>query len=159
MNPVPSGGARARSGPAPDPGAVRRDRPAYDDSAEWTDLPADGRTKPAPEWPLAVEPSAWEQQFWEQLWRQPQAVEWERQERYKTVATYVRRMSEAGAPGASASLTNVVLRMEDALGLTVLGMRANRWRIAKAGAQQQAPAPRRKAAGSRNRFTVVDGGA
>lgn len=152
---MPKGG-HAASGPARDPEALRRDRA---DDPEWTDLPDAGRDKPAPEWPLPVEPTEWERAEWERLWQRPQAVEWERGGEDVAVATYVRTAGEAAEPGAPAAVRNAFMRMRDALGLTVLGMRANRWQVVRAAPAGQALQQRERKRGrsSRHRFTVVDG--
>lgn len=163
---MPSGGARSNSGPAPDPDALRRDRPS--DRREWVELPAAGRKGRAPVWPLAVEATERELQLWRRLWRLPQAAAWEAAGDQDAVALYVRTFVEAEAPEATASMRNAVLRMRDALGLSVVGMRANRWRLAKpkpeqtqAGEPVHSPAlERRRATGSaRDRFKVVKGDA
>jgi len=87
---------------------------------------------------------------------------WERNDDADTVALYVRRHVEAEAPGASASLTGRVMSMADALGLSMAGMRANRWRLSDAppstaGRKQSSRAKASRSA--RDRFSVVDGGA
>lgn len=157
MGALPRGGARARSGPAPDPNALRRDR--LDDQAEWTELPAAGREGPTPEWPLEVEADEWERRHWEELWRTPQAVMWERNRDHVAVAVYVRTVREAGRHDAPAAVRTSMMRMRDALGLTVLGMRANRWRIGTGDRLAAATGGRRRSGRSvRDRFTVVDGG-
>lgn len=121
---MPSGGARARSGPAPDPTALRRDR----DAGEWTILPAEGRQGATPEWPLS-EQSIREAELWASLWRKPQALMWERYGQELEVALYVRRFSEAEMMDSRVNLSTLVRQMADSLGLTTPGMRANRWRI------------------------------
>ena len=70
---MPKGGSRSRSGPKQDPNALRRMRK---DDAEWTTLPAEGRTVPAPDWPL-TEATPREQLLWERWWRKPEALIWE----------------------------------------------------------------------------------
>ncbi|MGW0626437.1 hypothetical protein [Streptomyces sp. NPDC002758] len=149
------GGARARSGPAPDPNALRRER----DAGEWTILPAEGRSGAAPEWPL-TEQSLREAELWEQLWRKPQALMWERYGQELEVALYVRRLTEAELMDSRVNLSTLVRQMADSLGLTTPGMRANRWRIAA-----DEVAERREASGrqpvkqrtARDRFKVVLG--
>jgi hypothetical protein len=124
---VSRGGARINSGPAPDPNALRRER----DKGQWTILPIEGRgSVPAPEWPLADE-SAREVEFWVEFWRKPQAVLWELLRLEYEVALMVRNlvMVERGAPVSHGAL----LRQQmDSLGLTVRGLRANRWVIPRA---------------------------
>lgn len=152
---MPSGGARARSGPAPDPSALRRDR----DAGDWTILPAEGRQGATPEWPL-TEQSIREADLWERLWRMPQALMWERCGQELEVALYVRRFSEAELMDSRVNLSTLVRQMADSLGLTTPGMRANRWKVTA-----EEPAERREAAGrkpagrrtARDRFKVVSG--
>lgn len=117
-------GGHARSGPAPDPNALRRDR----DSGEWVSLPASGRVGEPPEWPLPDELHG-EAMLWEREWRRPQAVMWERNGQQLEVALFVRSIVVSEGPKASAADRNVVQRKMNDLGLTVPGLRANRWRI------------------------------
>lgn len=159
---MPSGGARARSGPPPDPTALRRER----DAGEWTTLPAEGREGATPDWPLSEHTNR-EAELWERLWRMPQALMWERFGQDIEVALYVRRLSEAEMLESRVNLSTLVRQMADSLGLTTPGMRANRWRIvrdevAERRSPQAAVAPAEGAeAGrksSRQRFGVVRGG-
>lgn len=157
---MPSGGARARSGPPPDPNALRRDR----DSGEWTLLPADGRPGAAPEFPLP-DPTYREEELWEVLWAKPQAIVWERNGQDLEVALYVRRFGEAERGDSPVTLTTAVRQMADGLGLTVPGMRANRWRIVPADTQPATPTAGPAGSGTadgarrsaRSRFQVVPG--
>lgn len=121
-----SGGARNRSGPPPDPMALRRDRKS---DGEWTTLPATGRIGETPAWPLTVATGR-ETEWWLQLWAKPQALMWERAGQHVEVALYVRRLTEAEKPESSTALNTLVRQMADALGLTIPGMRVNRWKIA-----------------------------
>lgn len=91
-----SGGARSRSGPPPDPNALRRSRRS---DPAWTKIPAAGRGKPAPEWPL-VEPSPRELELWESWWSQPVAVLWDEAHSTHYVAFTVRMFAEAEQPKA-----------------------------------------------------------
>jgi len=93
---MPRGGARSRSGPPPDPNALRRSRKS---DPAWTKIPAAGRSKPAPEWPL-VEPSTRELELWESWWQQPVAVLWEESHSLHYVAFTVRMFAEAEQPKA-----------------------------------------------------------
>ncbi|MFE7315652.1 hypothetical protein ACFU7T_21610 [Streptomyces sp. NPDC057555] len=148
-----SGGARARSGPAPDPAALRRDR----DGDQWAVLPTAGRPGSAPAWPL-TEPSGRELQLWDVLWKRPQAVMWERLGLELEVAMYARRFAEAEQPESRVNLSTLVRQLSDSLGLTVPGMRANRWRI-EAGAEEAPASPRPPArASARSRLKVVADG-
>lgn len=152
-------GGHARSGPPPDPNALRRDRR---DDAEWFSLPNVPRAGAPPAWPLEG-PSDRESKLWALLWSKPQATMWERFGVELEVAIYVRRFAEYELPDASASLGSLVARSADALGLTIPGMRANRWRLIDTGQRPAAEQAERKPARTkprksmRDRFTVVDG--
>lgn len=149
------GGARARSGPAPDPEALRRER----DEGDWIDLPAEGRRGRAPAWPL-TQATARERKLWTREWKRPQAVMWERNGQEVEVALYVRAVAAAELLGATAAARSLVLRYQEALGLSLPGLARNRWRIATSSQPQprrsngRAPAP----ASARKRFKVVTGG-
>lgn len=155
-----SGGARTTSGPPPDENALRRDRPS--DAATWTTLPAEGRAGHPPAWPL-TEAMPREAELWTRLWATPQAMMWERLQQTLEVALYVRRLGEAELPGASAATATLVRQMADALGLTIPGLRVNRWRIgfdqvAAKRAEHAAPAAAPgRAPSARDRFRAVDG--
>lgn len=156
-----SGGARTRSGPPPDPAALRRDRKS---DGEWTVLPAEGRAGDPPAWPLTEhEVATWagrELELWRRLWATPQAVQWDRMGQALEVALYVRRLVEAEQPGAAANLATLVRQMADALGLTIPGLRVNRWKIAVdqvAEKRQQTEAPKSEGPSARDRFKVVRG--
>lgn len=149
-----SGGARARSGPPPDPMALRRDRKT---DGEWTILPAEGRTGPAPKWPLTRIKTR-ETQLWRELWAKPQAVAWERMGQEFEVALYVRRLAEAEQSESAVSLSTLVRQMADALGLTIPGLRVNRWKIAAdqvAVKRAERDSSEVVKPSARDRFTVV----
>lgn len=146
-----SGGARARSGPAPDPNALRRNR----DAGEWLTLPAEGRKGKEPRWPLAGEPTPREAYLWRDFWKKPQAIAWQSNGQEYEVALLVRRYTEAEAPLASANLSTLVRQMMDSLGLTVPGLRSNRWRIADAPTAAGHAPERRSTSSARGRLTVV----
>lgn len=157
---MPKGGARSRSGPPPDPNALQRER----DAGEWMILPAEGRPGATPDWPL-TEQTDRESELWTRLWRLPQALMWERYGQDLEVALYVRRLVEAEEPDSKVTVGTLVRQMADSLGLTTPGMRANRWRVERAGDQAQAaqPAVRSRAAAAgprsaRDRLKVVPGG-
>lgn len=122
---MPSGGARARSGPPADPNSARSERRADG----WTTLPAEGYQGRVPTFPLE-EPLASEKKLWRLLWRKPQAIMWQRNGLTFQVAAYVRAFLEANQRSAPASLKTAVLRMEDTLGISTVGLNALRWRIA-----------------------------
>lgn len=146
-------GGHARSGPAPDPNALRRER----DQGEWIDLPADGRDGETPEWPLPDLLRA-EAELWEAEWRRPQAVAWERNGQQLEVALFVRALVVSEGPKASAADRNVVQRKMSDLGLTVPGMRANRWRIVDGTAAAPAKPKGAVRKSARERLKVIDGG-
>lgn len=151
---MPSGGARARSGPPPDPNALRRER----DAGEWTVLPAEGRAGVAPDWPLAGQ-SDREAGLWDALWSKPQALMWERFGQELEVALYVRNLAMAEIPGSPVNLGTLVRQQMDSLGLTTPGLRANRWRITRDEVSEQriskaVPRP----PSSRSRLKVVPSG-
>lgn len=143
---MPSGGARARSGPAADPSSLRSV------SKSWVDLPArfDGGV---PAWPLS-KASASERKYWVLLWVKPQASEWSRLGLEFQVALYVRSFFESAAPGASAGLRTSVLRMEDTLGLSPQGLNSLRWRIV---AVDDVATPKKSGGRSRARLKVIEG--
>lgn len=150
------GGARARSGPAPDPNALRRER----DAGEWTELPDAGREGDPPVWPL-TEPTPRELELWAAEWRRPQAIMWERNGQQLEVAMYVRAVVDAESPRASVSARTLVRQQMDSLGLTVPGMRTNRWKIVRES-QPQTSAQTGAAAGrtrAKDRLHLVEGGA
>ena len=147
-------GGHARSGPAPDPNALRRDR----DRGEWLDLPAAGRQGETPVWPLPDQ-LAGELGLWEAEWRRPQAVAWERNGQQLEVALFVRALVVSEGPKATAADRNVVQRKMSDLGVTVPGLRANRWRIVDETAAPKAPRPASPRSSARARLKVVkDGG-
>ncbi|OZE77212.1 hypothetical protein CH305_18415 [Rhodococcus sp. 15-649-2-2] len=164
------GGARANSGPPPDPMALRRDRPSDKDG--WTTLPSEGRTGPTPKFPLSpfslgedADPALQtrvrqrEAVVWRQIWRTPQAVQWERFGWSHDVAIYV-RMLVIGENGDVKALSEA-RQWSDRLGLNPAAMLRNRWRVASdemqgKRAEKVAAAP--KSSSSRSRMKVVPGG-
>lgn len=151
---MPSGG-HARSGPSPDPNALRRER----DKAEWLHLPAAGRDAPPPAWPL-TRAAPRELALWAAEWRRPQAIAWEANGQQTEVALFVRTLRDAERPGASASVRTLVQRQMDTLGLTVSGLRANRWIIDTDPVSPKARAsdgPDR--VNAKARFATIEGGA
>lgn len=123
-------------------------------------LPASGRSRRAPAWPLSTKATRAEADAWTQLWRTPQAVAWEELGCVRQVARYCRAMVAAEAPGAPPALHGQVTAMEDRLGLTPKSMRLLLWTIVdddlaaqrntrtatKRTAAKKAPASRRLAA-------------
>lgn len=150
---MPRGGARSRSGPAPDPLAQRRERPS--DAAEWTMLPSVGRKGRTPKWPLTMESSR-EATLWAEEWKRPQAVEWERLGLHKQVALYVRTLSEAEGDFAKTDVRALIIRQEDALGISLPGLLRNKWRIGQAVTALASAGPTLTAANSRLRVVRDD---
>lgn len=124
VNDMASGGARAHSGPAPDPNALRRER----DKAEWRRLPAAGREGEPPAWPLS-RPTARERTLWGREWRRPQAIVWGENGQEVEVAMFVRALAVAERTKAPVTSRTLVRQLMDSLGLTVPGLRMNRWVI------------------------------
>lgn len=154
---MPSGGARARSGPPPDPQALRRDH----DATEWTRIPA-ARSGPPPAWPLP-RPTKRELDVWAQEWTRPQAVMWEIYGWFTQVAIYVRTLRAAEDPKAAAATRGLVLRQEDALGISIGGLQRNRWIIAADDVpiadEAGRPKPRPASDTKKRILGVIDGGA
>lgn len=176
---MPSGGARARSGPPADPSALRRDRAG---DAAWTTLPAEGFTGEVPEFPLpkitvwnvyfedkkrvreydeGATASRWEDELglWTALWRKPQAVMWARLGLEYEVAAYVRCYIESTGEDSNSGLKTAALRMAAEIGLSLPGMHSLRWKFAEdevAAKRGSAPAPAGKSA--RDRLKVISGG-
>lgn len=124
---MPSGGARARSGPAPDPSALRRDRK---DDAAWVTLPSEGFTGEVPDFPLPGALTV-EVELWDALWSKPQAFMWSKLGLKYEVAAYVRAFLESVEPEASAGLKTAVLRMAAEIGLSLPGMHSLRWKFSE----------------------------
>lgn len=89
-------------------------------------LPAEGRKGRAPAWPLDEAHDA-EKKVWNQLWRTPQAVAWERQGWTRTVARYARVLTAAEALDKDAMAE--ARQLEDRLGLTPKAMKLMLWEI------------------------------
>ena len=149
------GGARSRSGPAPDPNALRRSRK---DDAQWTTLPSEGRTDPAPEWPLTAATSR-ELVLWERWWRKPEALLWESDGSEDYVALTVRMFAEAEVEKASAENRKTVRMMMADLYLTRDAKSRARIRIAEdeTAEKREAKAAPVKRSTARDRLKVVDG--
>jgi hypothetical protein len=152
---MPSGGARSRSGPIRNPGAIRHGRDG--DHAGWVSLPASGREEDPPAWPLG-RATKFERETWASEWQRPQAIAWERLGWTVQVALYVRTLSAAARPKASAGTTTNLLRQMENLGLTEAGMARNRWRIVE-DAPAAATVRRPAGASARDRLTMISGGA
>ncbi|MEU9400553.1 hypothetical protein [Streptomyces sp. NPDC048242] len=97
--------------------------------------------------------------MWEELWRTPQAVEWERLGWVREIAQYVRWKARAEAGDLDAS--KEARQLADRLGLNPLAMLRLRWRVAsaeEAATVARVPAKRTasRAAQARRRLKVVD---
>lgn len=94
-------------------------------------LPSEGRSGPAPSWPLDVKATKQELEGWKALWATPHATAWESLGWTRTVARYCRAMVAAEVPGASPALLAQVTALEDRLGLTPKAMRLLLWRMSE----------------------------
>src|SRR5688500_3199434 len=168
-------GQSRNSGPPPDPNALRRSR----DIGDWKVLPAQGRQKPPPAWPLVtvhvtprkaddeealIEAQALEMELaqrelhlWDDLWSRPQAIVWEELGLEYEVALYVRRFTEAERSYASTALGQLVKQMQENLGLSVAGLARHRWKIQPLEAEEERRTASASAGTVANRFKVVGG--
>lgn len=172
---MPRGGPRVNSGPPPDPKALRRERPGDKDG--WVSLPSEGRRGNAPAWPLAkwrdLEKAkapefrndagarvldARELEIWRQIWKTPQAAQWDRLGWKHDVALYVRMM--VGAEQGDMRAASEARQWSDRLGLSQMAMLRNRWRIAEdeVAAKRSAAASAPARSSSRDRLHVVRSG-
>lgn len=140
-------------------------------------LPSEGRKGNAPAWPLAkwrdMEKSkpADEQDaagarkiddrelvIWRQIWKTPQATQWDRLMWKHDVAMYVRMM--VGGETGNMKAAQEARFWSDRLGLTPPSMLRNRWKIVtdEVAAKRQATKAAPKAPSSRDRFHVVRSG-
>jgi hypothetical protein len=94
-----------------------------------------------------------EASLWRDLWRLPQAVEWERLGWMRDVAQYVRHkvMAELGDLGSAKEAR----QWSDRLGLTPLAMLRLRWRVA---ADEVAGKREERSMGARGRLRAVEAG-
>jgi hypothetical protein len=148
--------------PAPNPHARRRNARIGP-----TSLPASGRKGPTPPWPLTLSPKpdveAREAMLWEDLWKTPQAVAWERDRSGREVAMYVRWSVKAEALDRDAA--SEARQLADRLGLNSKALRALMWEIPAdevAGTRTeraQSQAARKSSGADRRHLFGVDGGA
>lgn len=103
-----------------------------------------------------------EAELWRIMWAKPQAIMWERNGQILDIALYCRRWAEAEEPDSPVALSTLVRQMQDSLGLSVPGLRANRWRIVadevtqrRTERTQVEAAPRESA---RDRLKAIAGG-
>lgn len=112
-------------GPAPDPNALRRER--KNDQGSWTLLSA-GRQGDPPAWPFS-RANKRELEQWKREWARPQAVMWEHDGQQEEVALYVRTLVRSEVSFADPKLLPIVIRMQEALGLSQPGLLRRRWKI------------------------------
>lgn len=151
-----SGGARARSGPGQDPMSAKSLR----ENRQFVQLPHVYRGY-VPVWPLnkpgyrptedetpeaiadAIEQrEKLELDYWKKLWRKPQADQWAQLDMKFQVARYVRAFIESTQTGANASMIAQVSRMEDALGLSMNGLRQLGWQISPKPEKKNSRSPK-----------------
>lgn len=115
-------------GPLPKPASIRRRR----NLAPGTKLLPPRRTGDPPPYPLARHHDpvrrALEAAKWAELWRLPQATEWEAMHVEGTVALYT-RLYCAASEGEGRGLGDLS-RLDDKLGLSPKAMAALRWEVA-----------------------------
>ncbi len=110
------------SGPPPKDASVRRRK---NPTRGFKLLPHEGRTAPAPDWPLPVpNPSP---QLWAKLWSLPQAVEWERVRCEEMIALYVLTFDAASRSGDSTKLLAETRQLDANIGLSPKAMRGLWW--------------------------------
>jgi hypothetical protein len=146
-------GVHGRQGPPPDPNALRREH----DNGEWVTLPSEGRVGDAPDWPLADQTER-ERELWDNEWRRPQAIMWERNGQELEVAMYCRCFALAEQMNATVAARTLIRQQQEALGISLPGMARNRWKIEAEPTVAKGKARRRSTASSRDRFKVVAGG-
>lgn len=154
------GGARNRSGPPADPSSGRSDARGF----TLTTLPAEGFEGDAPDWPLAVAPSAAELAAWLWAWSTPQACAWSlpsEEWRIPFVAQWARLHVRCSEPDAPGNLFASLFRLEDRIGLSTAGLAEMGWRVAvdeTATRRAERSALAEKPKTSRDRMKVVKAG-
>jgi len=112
---MPSGGARARSGPAKDPNSLRSAMSLS--KGEWRVLPSKLPRRKPPVCPLPDASEA-ELEMWETYWRKPQSIIWLENGMEIEVALHVRHLVESMRPDVSPGARNLVRQQMDSLLLT-----------------------------------------
>jgi len=94
--------------------------------------------------------------LWAEMWARPQAVAWEDNGQEWEVALFVRSLARAEQPSAPIQMRVLTRQFMDALGLTIAGMRVNRWTL---GEPEQTRAKASAATGpsARDRLRLVVG--
>ncbi len=111
------------SGPPPKDASLRRRR---NPTPGFKLLPHEGRTGPAPDWPLAGGAANDEQRLWVKLWALPQAVEWERMRCEEIVALYTKVFVDA-ASSPDPKLLAEARQLDTKIGLSPKAMRDLHW--------------------------------
>lgn len=83
---------------------------------------------------------------------------WEANGQVAEVALYVRSLKDAERPKATVAARTLVRQQMDALGLTIPGLRVNRWIIAGEAAQHVDRHSASGAASAKERLKIVAGG-
>jgi hypothetical protein len=91
--------------------------------------------------------------MWRQIWRTPQAVEWERLHWTREVALYVRH--KVKAEGGTLAHATEARHLSDRLGLTPMALARLRWAISTDASASSAPRLRSKRAGRYSDLRVV----
>lgn len=94
-----------------------------------------------------------EKKIWAELWKTPQAVQWEKRGWFREVALYARHQAKAEA--GSLDDSKEARQREDRLGLNDLAMLRLRWEIVDDAAQARGPAPRSRRNSSKYRNLKV----
>lgn len=94
-----------------------------------------------------------EQKLWRDLWKTPQATQWEKLAWTREVAQYVRHKIKAEA--GSLDDAKESRQLADRLGLSPLSLLRLRWQIADKAAAASAPAPRSRRNSSKYRDLKV----
>ena len=159
---MPSGGARAKSGPARSLDSGRSDRKGI----KVRTLPAEGYSGPVPDFPMRPQGNDLlapiEERLWGEVWRLPQAAAWAAEPwRIYVVAQWVRLAAACEMPGGTAADRTAMLRFQEEIGLTGPGLARNGWVIgdAASSSSEESTPVRRRRSSSRDRmaFKVIDG--
>jgi hypothetical protein len=104
-------------------------------------LPAE-RSGPTPQWPLEEPPSDAERRIWQDLWRLPAAVVWERQSAHRLVARYVKLAAICERPSEVKAATLAECRQaEDRLGLSPAAAARMHWTVGDGAPADVVPLP------------------
>jgi hypothetical protein len=109
-------------------------------------LPAE-RSGPTPDWPLDEPPSDAERRIWEQVWRLPAAVVWERQSQFRLVALYVQLAAICEHPSeVKAAVLSEFRQLGDRLGANPAAAARMHWTVEDSESSSVTPIekPRRK---------------